>query len=372
LKEYRQIVSMWQRGSASVLVTLVRTRGSSYRQPGARLLLGLDSNYAGIISGGCLEAEVLRKAAWLMRNGAVIERYSTMFDDTAEIPFGLGCGGVVDLLLEPTDTAEFRELMGALERALSGNGAIVLTRLPNNKRKLARVVLSPEGDVLFASESLSKTERAEMRTYGPFGHELLPDEIFREHIVASQRLLILGAGDDAKPLVSMAALVGWNVSVMDGRPQLARAERFPEAESVSVIHSAASDLQRIKWDDAVVLMTHSYEQDRDLLAAVLSLRPFYLGILGARHRTSFLINEVAARLGCSIAECCEHIQAPVGLDLGGDGPEVIALAVIAEIQASRTGKRSNSRKLSPEDVEGYVRQGGSTHYQPVRCALEAL
>ncbi len=126
MMERRQIVRLWQQGGAAVLVTLVRTEGSSYRRPGARLLLGR-GEYAGTISGGCLETEVVRKASWLVREGAVVERYSTMFDDTAEVPFGLGCGGVVDLLLEPADTAECRALIAALEGSLAGETAIVLT-----------------------------------------------------------------------------------------------------------------------------------------------------------------------------------------------------------------------------------------------------
>src|ERR1700760_1743129 len=114
MRERRRIVQLWRQGRAEVLVTLVRATGSSYRQPGAHLLLGR-GEYAGTVSGGCLEAEVQRKASWLVRDGATVERYSTAFDDTAEIPFGLGCGGIVDLLLEPVETPEARALMAALE-----------------------------------------------------------------------------------------------------------------------------------------------------------------------------------------------------------------------------------------------------------------
>ena len=130
-------------------------------------------------------------------------------------------------------------------------------------------------------------------------------------------------------------------------------------------------MQGIKQSDAVILMTHSYEQDRDLLAAVLPLRPGYLGLLGARHRTSFLISEVAQKLGWSLEECCAHIHAPVGLDLGGDGPEVIALAVIAEIQAARMGKLGGSRKLSAQNVQTYLQQGDADQYLQTSCALDA-
>jgi len=198
----------------------------------------------------------------------------------------------------------------------------------------------------------------------------MPEGIFAEKIVAPQRLFILGAGDDAKPLVRMGALVGWSVTVMDGRAQLARAERFPEAERVVAIPSASADMWGIRPKDAVVLMTHSYEQDREMLAAVLPLRPRYLGLLGARHRSSLLVSEVAVKLGRTIAACCEQIYAPVGLDLGGDGPEAIALAVIAEVQACCMGKLGASRRLSAEDVERHVREGGASRYLQSQCALD--
>jgi xanthine/CO dehydrogenase XdhC/CoxF family maturation factor len=158
--------------------------------------------------------------------------------------------------------------------------------------------------------------------------------------------------------------------VMDGREQLARSERFPEAERVLAVSSVAAEMTRIRRDDAVVLMTHSFEQDREFLATVLPQQPRYLGLLGARHRSSLLVSEVAAMLGRSVAACCEHIYAPVGLDLGGDGPEAIALAVIAEVQACCMGKPGASRRLSPEDVERYVREGGASRYLQTQCAQD--
>jgi xanthine dehydrogenase accessory factor len=376
MMERRQIVRLWQQGGqqggAAVLVTLVRAEGSSYRRPGARLLLGSRGEYAGTISGGCLETEVLRKAVWLVRDGALVERYSTMFDDTAEVPFGLGCGGVVDLLLESVDTRECQALMAALEGSLAGNDVTVLTWLPREDRKLARAVLAANGDFTFASEGLTEPELVDARTGVLRGGwaETSPEGIFVERIAAPQRLFVLGAGDDAKPLVSMGALLGWSVTVMDGRAQLARAERFPEAERVVVVPSVSTEVLGIRPEDAVVLMTHSYEQDRDLLAALLPLRPRYLGLLGARHRSSLLVSEVAVKLGRTVAACCEQIYAPVGLDLGGDGPEAIALAVIAEVQACCMGKLGTSRRLSAEDVERHAREGGLSRYLQVQCALD--
>jgi xanthine dehydrogenase accessory factor len=388
MMERRQIVRLWQHGGAAVLVTLVRAEGSSYRQPGARLLLATGGEYAGTISGGCLETEVLRKANWLVRDGASVEHYSTMFDDTAEIPFGLGCGGAVDLLLEPVATPECRALMLAMEAAVAGSEAIVLTWLPRQGtglpgqgtgaprqgRGLMRAVLSSDGDFTFASEALTEPELVDARD-GVLRHgwvDTMPEHIFVERIAAPQRLFVLGAGDDAKPLVSLAALLGWDVAVMDGRAQLARAERFPEAARVVVASPTSAEVLGIRPNDAVVLMTHSYEQDRELLTALLPLRPRYLGLLGARHRSSLLVSEVAVKLGRTVAQCCEQIYAPVGLDLGGDGPEAIALAVISEAQACCMGKLGASRRLSAEDVERHVREGGTSRYVQAQCAMDVV
>ena len=124
----RKIVELWRSGMPGSLVTLVRVEGSSYRQPGARLIVVSDPPvYAGTISGGCLEADIVRKSHWRTRNGAVIERYAMEFDDTSEIPFGLGCGGTVDVLFEALQTPEAEALLRALEQSLKGVAARVVT-----------------------------------------------------------------------------------------------------------------------------------------------------------------------------------------------------------------------------------------------------
>ena len=362
----RRIVRQWQQGTAKVLVTLVRAEGSSYRRPGAHLLIGADGEYAGTISGGCLEAEVVRKAAWMVLDGARVERYSTLFDDTAEIPFGLGCGGVVDLLLEPADTAECRALVDAMEASLGGSEARVATWLPTSVTRLRRAVFSADDEVLFRSSDLSSADLD-----AALGHSSAPVDsgIYVEVLAAPLRLFVLGAGDDAKPVVTMAAQLGWRVTVADGRARLARPERFPEAERVLASASVA-DLG-IGVADAAVVMTHSYEQDRALLTGLLGggAVPGYIGLLGASHRSSLLVSEAAATLGSSVAECCEKVWAPVGLDLGGDGAEAIALAVVAEVQAWRQGKLGASRRLTAERVAEQVAKGGASRYLQTQCAI---
>jgi len=362
----RRIVRLWGAGGARALVTLVRAEGSSYRRPGAHLLIGAAGECAGTISGGCLEAEVVRRALWMVRNGAVVERYSTLFDDTTEIPFGLGCGGVVDLLLEPADTPECKALVAAMEASLRGEEARVATWLPAEGRPLRRAVIAADGAVIFRSEGLDDGDLDSIahRFAAPVECDC---EVYVETLSAPQRFIVLGAGEDAKPVVTMASLLGWSVTVADGRAQLARAERFAEAVRVLAVASVAE--LEIKAVDAVVIMTHSYEQDRAFLVELLAGAAGYIGLLGAAHRSSLLIGEAAAQLGRSVAEACARVWAPVGMDLGGDGAEAIALAVVAEVQAWRHGRLGASRRLTAEEVARQIAQGGASRYEQAQCAM---
>jgi xanthine dehydrogenase accessory factor len=371
MREQRQIVERWRQGSALILVTLVRVHGSSYRQPGARLIVCKDGAYEGSISGGCLEADLLRKAAWLTRDGAAVERYSTLFDATADIPFGLGCGGVLDVLLESVETTECQALLRAIESTLSGHEHLVATWLPKDGEGMMRAVFRADGELIFASEGLSSEHLSEARMKCLHSAEIGFSEVSIERLVPPQRLFVFGAGDDAKPLVTMACLLGWSVNVIDGRAHLARENRFPESNA-EVISTPDAAVQQINSRDAVVIMTHSYVQDREYLTSLLPIRPKYLGLLGSRQRSSLLIAEAAAKLECSVPECCENICAPVGLDIGGEGPEAIALAIIAEAQACCMGKRNDSRKLSAEHVQRYLASSDSQHFLQTQCSLDAI
>jgi xanthine dehydrogenase accessory factor len=370
MMELRKIVELWreqvdERGR-SVLVTLVAVEGSSYRLPGARLLLTANGRVAGTISGGCLEADVVRRALWLTRDGAAVERYTMAFDDTAEIPFGLGCGGTIDLLFEPLNSPEGAALLEAMAASLDSQAAKVVHYLPGDGRGLRRLILGGDGQVVFASAGLSAEKIA-------CGRELELGKIyagrFVERLTPPQRLVIFGAGDDARPLSEMGAGMGWKVVVADGRTHLARAERFPAAHTVVLLNSG-EDLP-LHADDAVVLMTHSYEQDRQLLEKVLTASPRYLGLLGSRHRSSLLVMEAAEALGRSVEECCARVYAPVGLDLGGDGPEAIALSIVSEIQAVCHGREGKIARLNANEIARQIEQGGAERYRQPQCALNA-
>ncbi len=381
MTERREIVRRWERGAAGVLVTLVEVTGSSYRRPGARLLLtdggvaGADASGAlsvGSISGGCLEADLVRRAGWMVRAGAVVEQYSTAFDDTAEIPFGLGCGGELRCLLEPAGTAECEALMEAMRSSIAGEAVRVVTRLPGEGNGLARVVVGVDAAVRFRSAEIDAGLEAEMVAMavsaGLTAGETPPEGFFVERMEPPQRLWVMGAGEDARPLVRVASLLGWSVVVADGRVPLARAERFPEAERVMVL--GGGEPPAVRAMDAVVLMTHSFEQDRELLAAVLPMAPRYLGLLGARHRSSLLLMAAAETLGWPLERCCRAVHAPVGLDLGGDGPEAVALAVVAEVQACCNGRGAAIRGLTVEEVgRQLVLHGGTNRYVQPQCAV---
>jgi xanthine/CO dehydrogenase XdhC/CoxF family maturation factor len=329
-----------------------------------------DGTYEGSISGGCLEADLLQKAAWLIRDGSVVKRYSTLFDETAEMPFGLGCGGVLDVLLERVESPECQALLGAMESTLSRRGHVIATWLPTADRVMMRAIFRADGEFVFASGGLSSESISQARMKCWRDDESEIDGVFVERLVPPQRLFVFGAGNDAKPLVTIACLLGWSVTVIDGRPHPARRTRFAESNA-EIASSPEVAIRRIDSRDAVVIMTHSYGQDRDFLTSVLPLRPRYLGLLGSRQRSSLLISEAAAKLDLSISECCAHICAPVGLDIGGEGPEAIALAIIAEAQACCLGKANESRKLAADNVQRYLATGDAHNYAQIQCALDS-
>jgi len=367
MPEIRDIVALHQQSSAagigvpasSVLLTLVRVIGSSYRRPGAHLLTTHAGAYAGLVSGGCLEAEVLRKAEWMIRDGAIVTRYSTLFDETSEMPFGLGCGGEVDLLLEPASTPEFSAWLQAAEDSLQGHSRLCITLLPDASRPIQRIVFDLSNRCIYKSHGITDSNLAALKANFSIalattntgcmdvvlGPTETPRSVFVEWLHPPQRLFVFGAGKDAQPLVNYAAQLGWQINVADGRIQFLRPELFPLAVRVELLPPTGDPIATlsIMQQDAAVIMTHSYEQDRRILQALLLKSPRYIGLLGARQRSAFLIRESAAALGRTVDDCLAQVHAPVGLDLGSDAPESIALSIVAEIQAHLHGRAAGMR-----------------------------
>lgn len=353
MSELRQIVDLWRAAKAGseeiCLATVVRVEGSSYRKPGARMLLTRSGQRAGTVSGGCLEAEVMKKAWWLTENGPTIQRYSSFFDDDSPAPYGLGCGGTVYVLLERAEAAH--AVLNALDANLSARIPFVIVTDTDHASTL--LVQPADGDMTHRStEAAASSEAAELvqRAFDErhsFYATLPASEVFVEYVPPCPALTIFGAGDDAKPLANFAQGLGWYVTVADGRSQLARPDRFPSADRTVVLdYDQAAPLRElsIDADDAFVLLTHSYEQDRTILQQLLPHRPKYLGVLGPSQRTKRLVGEIAPQLNMSQEECLACLYAPVGFDIGAHTPESIALSIVTEIVAVRNGRQGMSLK----------------------------
>ena len=355
MSELKQVVELWRTAKASkeevCLATVVRVEGSSYRKPGARMLLTRSGQRAGTISGGCLEAEVMKKAWWLTENGPTVQRYSSFFDDDSSMPYGLGCGGTVHVLLERGVNAH--SVLDALDSNLTTRAPFVI--ITDTHRAGTLVVRGRDGENALQSPALADLERLARRAADDrrsFYATIQADsenanELFVEYLAPCPALTIFGAGDDAKPLADFAHRLGWHVSVADGRSNLINVGRFPDANRLVVLRYEEESLLRdlaIESEDAFVLLTHSYEQDRALLRKLLPHKPKYLGVLGPRQRTERLVAEIAPQVDMSPEECMSCLHAPVGFDIGAHTPESIALSIVTEIVAVLNGREGMSLK----------------------------
>ncbi len=357
MTDLEHILPLWNELEASgadyVLATVVAVEGSSYRRPGARMLLAQDGRRAGTVSGGCLEAEVAKRAWWLTNDGPVVERYSTLEDD-GDLPYGSGCGGVVYILLERRRSAS--PLLHALKSAFDVREplaiAVVLEGPHIGERAFARLrptvgtsTIDPISAILLqelAEDSLERRTSFETKVQ----IDGKATRTWADYRAARPGLWIFGAGDDARPLVRLARELGWFVAVADGRSHLATQSRFPAADEVqslttSELPGSGKDKIPVLPTDAAVLMTHSFEQDSHILAALLNdeneFPCAYVGVLGPQRRTREALAE-AARLRRITPEAdriegwIAQLHAPTGIDLGADTSASIALSILAEIQ----------------------------------------
>ena len=352
-----QILPLWQELQRTqteyVLATVVTVEGSGYRKPGARMLIAADGRRAGTISGGCLEGEVARRAFWHTENGPIVRRYSTAAED-GEVPYGMGCGGIIHLLLERDETAE--PVMRRLAASFDEREALAIATVLDGEWIGQRAVwpagneVAPNGSIkapgLIASklEDLACEGFEEQRSFTrsvslEAGQSAT---VCVEWCAARPGLFVFGAGDDAIPLAQQARQLGWYVAVADGRSHLATCVRFPQAHEVHVLAAKDFPALRLRATDAAVVMTHSLEQDTRILRVLLREELAYVGVLGPRRRTDEILSALAEESGLSQSrvealaeEWGERLHAPMGLDLGGSTPGDIALSVIAEIQQCR-------------------------------------
>jgi xanthine dehydrogenase accessory factor len=303
-------------GDGGVLATLVTVEGSSYRRPGARMLVTNAGQRIGSISGGCLEEDLIERSARVKASGRPeLVVYDTTTENDLVWGVGLGCHGVVRILLEPVahrpewalSAAENLRLGKSTELAVVWNGAD-----------------TPAGTFLAERISAGRSNGG---------------GVFMESIRPPAALAIFGAGDDAQPLARIAMELGWRVTIADPRPSKPTHARFPGAAGF-VLGPAEELVARASPapGSLAVVMTHHYRHDLPLLRHLLPLPLAYLGLLGPRVRADRLLAEISAG-GLAITPAMRsRLHAPVGLDLGADSPEEVALSIIAEMRASLAGR----------------------------------
>ncbi|HEY3988089.1 MAG TPA: XdhC family protein [Acidobacteriaceae bacterium] len=390
MQEHARMMAAWKTAQGvCVLVTVVGTRGSSYRSPGARMLILPDRSRIGAVSGGCLEGELCRRAHWwTSESPAVLKTFDTSTQEDNE-GFGLGCGGGIDLLLERLDRDDVSERLEpntstthpllAQERVTASREAaalaVVLAATPASGLRVGERFARESAQrypemaaLLERSVEIGYSFTAELRE-----GSLAGCRVFFESLVPPVQMLVCGAGTDAQPVVAQAAALGWSVVVLDQRGDFARAARFPEATRVIVAKDAAAfDGLRLDARTAAIVMSHSFAQDTFFLESLLAQPLGYLGVLGSRRRTLDLL----ARLGRDAMPAGLH--APAGLDIGAETPEQIALSILSEVQATFAGRPGGALRERNGSIHGRELQGRDVrhdHYdeteaRPVRdCGL---
>jgi len=404
MKELSAIASAFEQarseGKACALATVVAVSGSAYRRPGARMLITEGGQATGGVSGGCLERDVFLRARRVMERGqATLATYDTTDDDDLVFGVGLGCRGVIRILIEPLPTASqpchLLRLSEMLPRREPGVLATVWRVEGRTEARVgSRLLLSSRGRLWDdigdpelaaqiesdAQEALQK-DRSATRIYRlPAGEA----EIFLELLRPPVPLVLFGGGPDAVPLVQLAAELGWHVTVVDGRPTAgsqpaaASRARFPRADAVLLCRPEQVRQQvRLDSDTVAVVMTHHYLTDLRLLEVLLPSPVRYLGLLGPKSRAERLLHDLS-HAGVAATEAQRRrLYAPVGLDLGAETAEEIALAILAEIRAvlaGRTGGMLRDRQ-TPIHERGRVAERRERQTSPVMerplCAVSA-
>ena len=363
IRAYKEAVSD---GSQVVLATVVRTRGSAYRRAGARMLVRVDSSgectATGAISGGCLERDVCERAQRVAATSeATLVTYDTTAGDDIVWGLGLGCDGIVEVLLESLAGEAGEELMrfltAHLERRARGVMATVFRTDSKRTHDMsahtgARMMIDAAGRLAgeVISRALVEDMHAAMTTDVNTARGVTQAksydtpqgriEAFIESIEPPASLVIFGAGADAVPVARLAHDTGLHVTVVDHRAAYATPERFPVADQIIVCRPEAV-AHRVAIDACTlaVVMTHSYEHDRELLKTLVASQARYIGMLGPKRRTERMFVELLSNEAFEFDDDdLARLHAPIGLDIGAETPEEIAVSIIAEVRACVAGR----------------------------------
>ena len=334
----------------TALATVVSVEGSSYRRPGARMLITESGETAGVLSGGCLERDVCERAQKVMRLGTpVVVRYDTTNKADIVWGLGLGCNGIVEVLIEPANTERVDGVMQLLaecaERDAPGAIATVFHIDGDIGTTIgARALLYPDGTIdgdfpPLIFDDLREATSSCVRRYEVAGGYI---DVFIEVVQPRVRLVVFGAGPDVLPIIDLAKMLSWHATVVDTSARVSSRERFSNADDVLLCRPENVMLQVSLSERAcVVVMTHNYLHDVELVGQLLPLPLRYLGCLGPRQRTERLLNEVSGD-----TRYLHRLHAPVGLDIGAETAEEIALSIVSEIKAvvsERSGAQLRER-----------------------------
>lgn len=360
-------------GEPYLVATVVSVHGSAYRRPGARMILTRFRWVAGSVSGGCLEGDISEKGWWRTRDGSpVLVTYDptepNCDDDDIRSAFGLGCDGVVEVLLERTgltgriDALEFASR--CLRAQKRGAIATVFRSDSSSIRVGARVALAANGELEQEADPIDEHVRTLMaadmreviasgvsvnRSYAAPGGTI---DALIEAVLPPPRLFLCGTGHDAVPVAQLAHAMGWDVVVCTSQTRFSTRERFAMADEVLVGEPAEIAARVAQSDRAVgIVMNHDLDRDRESLQMLLGTKLGYVGVLGPRARTRRLLSELGAD------DEDPRVHGPIGIDIGQQTPQEIALAIVAELQAVMTGTAEARPREQPAPVERRVYRG---------------
>jgi xanthine/CO dehydrogenase XdhC/CoxF family maturation factor len=318
-----------------------------------------EGQMTGAISGGCLEGDALRKAMLVMnQRQSKLVTYDTNDEEDMTIGVQLGCAGIIQILIEPLDSNNQRNPLVLLKKINNKRQKAVLVTLFNTEdKKNAQpgtcLLLEEDGsisgdweDALMKKSLLEDAAVAMKRQQSLFKNyssETGTISTFIEYIRPAVSLVIVGAGNDAIPVMEIADTLGWEAHVVDGRPTHATTERFAAACQI-LVAKPEKVLEKIAIDEQTVfvLMTHNYNYDLAMLKALIQTNAIYIGVLGPKKKLDRMLDEMQTG-GIRITnEQLKRIYGPVGLEIGAETAEEIALSVLAEIKGVLAGKSGQS------------------------------
>ena len=349
-------------GKRSALATVVHVEGSSYRRPGARMLVTDDGMLTGAISGGCLEGDALRKALnAIAQQENKLVTYDTTDEDDAKFGVQLGCNGIVHILFEPIKDKPDSpiSLLKALAQQRKDAVLVTMFSLQHSDQPGTCMLYREDQSLSTSNISYPATLKADVAQALRNSTSQLTDYTVNEKLFSAfiefksptVKIIVAGAGNDVQPLIALTDVLGWESVVTDGRPAQATIQRFPKATQVMVT-KAEEVLSKISFDEqtAFLLMTHNYNYDLALLGALLQKEVSYIGILGPKKKLIRMLDELKEQGIRPSEKQLAKIHGPVGLDLGAETAEEIALSIVAEIKAVFAGRTAASLKEKQQAI----------------------